>query len=89
MMDSGIGLAVMVAVAAASRPKRTPSEKALAQVAELTAQGCLARVSWDDGRECVCWYEADHPASIEHFASAKQHPGALTRSQLRLIRRAR
>lgn len=70
------------------RPKRTPSPDALARVAELAAQGCLARVYWDDGMECVGWYAADHIASIEHFRSKAQHPGALTRRQLRLVRDA-
>lgn len=86
MYDLGIGLSVAML---AGRRKRVPSARALEQVAELAAQGCLARVSWDDGRECVLWYEATHPVSIEHFRSEAQHPGALTRRQLRLIRRAR
>ncbi len=89
-MIGNIGIGYALAVAAmASRPKRVPSERALAEVAELTARGCLARISWDDDRECVCWYEATHPESIEHFRSEAQHPGALTRRQIRMIRRAR
>lgn len=70
-----------------NRRKKASGEEAEREVARLAAQGCLAYADYSADPVRVVWYAADHPASIAHFASPKQHPGALTRRQLRLIKR--
>ena len=74
-------MAIVTNLAGYSRPKWADE-----RIAELAAEGCLA--FWDYRAKSVRWFPKNHDASIAHFASPKQHPGALNRRQLRLIKKA-